>query len=626
MLWTNPKGCKLSMCAKMKNKTVNGSWKVDFQPVGLRGRCPRDLSLLDCARHLGVDLVNLCGGAGKCGRCIVRIVEGRVSPPSETEKKSLLPEQIRKGYRLACETIPQSDIKVGVPPESLTTPQRTQVESIQSSVAAEPLITMYEMQLHPPGSKNFHSDCRRLMDALRETHGIDGITISPEVLRALPIYLRDNAWKVRVAMRQKEIIGLADEKSGPLGFAVDIGTTKIALYLVDLISGRTLASKGEMNPQINYGEDIIARFVYAQSSVEHAVEIQKILVETLNQMMADLCRAAGVSPTEVFDVVIVCNTAIHHLLLRLPTEPLSQAPYIPVIDSEMDVKASSLGLKTAPGAYVHLLPNIAGYVGSDHVAMLLAIDIFQRKGICLALDIGTNTEICLSNRGRLSSLSCASGPAFEGAHIKFGMRAGDGAIERLKIDNNVIRYQTIGGKIARGVCGSGILDVLAEMVKVGALDKSGRMKVDHPLVRNNNGLMEMVLTIKDPEVLESKDITFSQKDVRQIQLAVGAIKTGIKVLLKTHRLQADQIDQIIIAGAFGTYINISSAKVVGMVPDIPEERFVQVGNAAGLGSRLALISKSKREEAVKIADQVEYVELAAFPDFSKMFVEAMHLA
>ena len=608
-----------------EKKIKQDTWEVNFQPIGLRGNCACETSLLECARHLGVDLVNLCGGAGTCGRCIVQIVEGRPSPPTETEKKILSWEQITQGYRLACETVPQSDVKVAVPPESLTTPQRTQVESIEAPVRPQPLINIYDVTIQPSAFQKYRSDYRRLTESLRDQHGIDNIVISLEISRKLPAGLRDNNWKVRVAVRKNEIIGLADIDARPLGLAVDIGTTKIAVYLIDLESGKVLASKGEMNPQIKYGEDIIARFVYAQSSAEKALEIQNVLVQTLNQMMADLCRIAGVLPADIFDVVIVCNTAIHHLFLKLPTESLSQAPYVPVIDSAMDIKASVLGLKTALGGYVHLLPNIAGYVGSDHVAMLLAVDIFHQKGICLALDIGTNTEICLSNRGLLNSLSCASGPAFEGAHIKFGMRAGDGAIERLKIENTKINCQTIGGKAAKGICGSGILDALAEMYKAGALDKSGRMKGDHPLVRDSNGIKEMVLAAKDQSVPGSTDITFSQKDVREIQLAVGAIKTGIKVLLKTQELEPEEIDRIIIAGAFGTYINIASAKAIGMLPNIPEERFVQVGNAAGLGSRLALNSKSKREEAVKIANQVEYVELASFPNFSKLFVEAMNL-
>lgn len=608
-----------------KNTQPDGFWNVDFQPIGLRGTCEAGLSLLDCARHLGVDLVNLCGGAGKCGQCIVQVIDGDATPLTENEKNVLSAEDSGRGYRLACEAVPLSNVRVSLPPGSLTAPQRTQVESIGSLAAPEALVAICDIKLAPPGSGDLRSDYRRLTDELLKMKGISGISMCPEVLCELPAHLRNNAWEARVVLREKEIIGLADKTDRALGLAVDIGTTKVAAYLVDLESGKTLASKGEMNPQINYGEDIIARFVYAQASAIRAQRLQKILVDALNQMTADLCSKAGVSRGNVFDVVVVCNTAMHHLLLNLPTDSLSRAPYLPVIDRAMDVKASQIGLKTAKGAYVHLLPNIAGYVGSDHVAMLLAVGILQEKGVCLALDIGTNTEICLSSRGRMSSLSCASGPAFEGAHIKCGMRAADGAIERLKIENNTIRYQTIGGKPARGLCGSGILDVLAQMYAAGAIEKSGRMNESHPLIKDNDGFKETVLVSKEQKDSRSSRITFSQKDVREIQLAKGAIRTGIDVLLATHHLKPIDIDKVFIAGAFGSYIDVHSAKEVGMLPEIPSERFVQVGNAAGLGSRLALISKVKREEAVQIAHEVNYIELAAFPDFSTIFANAMYL-
>ena len=572
-----------------------------------------------------MDLVNLCAGVGKCGKCVVHIMEGRVNHPTAIEKNILAPEQIAKGYRLACETSPMSDLKVAVPPESLTTPQRAQVESIEMPVVPEPLIKFYNVKLSPSNSDDLRSDYRRIADEISERFDTKNVSIPLKILQELPSYFRKNVREVGVVIREKEIIGLVDGNTAPLGLAVDIGTTKIAAYLVDLHTGETLARKGEINPQVNYGEDVIARFVYAQSSREKAYRLHRILIETLNKMLADLCNRAGVSPIDVFDIVIVCNTAIHHLFLQLSTESLSRAPYIPVMDSEMDVKASELGLKAAPNSYVHLLPNIAGYVGADHVAMLLGVDILHREGVCLAIDIGTNTEICLSKQGHLSSLSCASGPAFEGAHIKFGMRAADGAIERLKIENDKIRYQTIGGKPARGICGSGILDVFAEMYRVGALGKNGRMNAEHPLIIDNNGHKEIVLSEKEQDNSIISNITFSQKDVREIQLAKGAIRTGIEVLLKAHDLKTEAIDEIIIAGAFGTYIDVESAKTVGMLPNIPSGRFVQVGNAAGLGSRLALISRKKREEAIRISRKVNYIELGSFPDFSTMFAEALYL-
>jgi uncharacterized 2Fe-2S/4Fe-4S cluster protein (DUF4445 family) len=604
---------------------LNASLKIDFEPVGLRGPCQPGISVLECARHLGVDLVNLCGGAGKCGRCSVQIIAGDTTPLTKTEKNILSEDHIRRGYRLACETMPLSDLKVAVPPDSLTAPQRAQVESMESPVVPEPLIRLYPVELFQPGFVDLSSDFRRLSNGLTEKYGIHKLSIDVDVLSELPARLRDGKRNICVGLRQQEIIALTGPDTKPMGIAVDLGTTKIAVYLVDLEIGRVLASKGMMNPQIKYGEDIISRFMYAQASPEQAVRLWKIVIDTLNQMISGLCTDSGVLTENIFEVVIVCNTAMHHLFLGLPTESLSRAPYIPVIDSDLDVKAGKFGLKTAKGAYIHFLPNIAGYVGSDHVAMLLAVGILQKKGVVLALDIGTNTEICLSDNGRLSSLSCASGPAFEGAHVKFGMRAANGAIERLRIEDNMTTYQTIGGRPARGFCGSGILDVVAELYKAGAVEKSGRMIDGHPLIRHMDGHKEFVIAVKNSDQTKSSEITFSQKDLREIQLAKGAIRTGIETLLKANNRAKEEIGQIIIAGAFGSYIDLENAKKVGMLPNISEDRIIQVGNAAGLGSRLALASRTKREEAVQIASQVEYIELAAFPGFSTMFTEAMYM-
>jgi len=330
---------------------------------------------------------------------------------------------------------------------------------------------------------------------------------------------------------------------------------------------------------------------------------------------------------------VVGNTAMHHLLLKLPVQQLVQAPYLPAVQQALDVKARELGLQIAPGAYVHLLPIIAGYVGADHVAMLLATGLHQAEGVVLALDIGTNTEVCLADNGRLTSLSCASGPAFEGAHIRHGMRAAEGAIEHLRIVDGRVEYQTIGQAPAVGLCGSGILDTLAQLFQAGIVDARGRMG-DHAYVRGEGRAREFVIVAgKDTEGSaplqqgqgERPAITFTQKDVRELQLAKGAMRTGIQVLLQIHGLSEQEIDRVIIAGAFGTYIDIGSAMSIGMLPRLPLERFRQVGNAAGMGAKLALVSASKRAEAQELARRVGYVELATIPNFSHVFAQSMYL-
>jgi uncharacterized 2Fe-2S/4Fe-4S cluster protein (DUF4445 family) len=597
---------------------------VDFEPVGRRGECPDGQSLLECARQLGVGLVTLCGGSGTCGRCKVQILEGQVSELTSQERVLLTSQELVENYRLACQAIPLSGCRVCVPSASLTAPQRTQVEGEEIPVTPEATVQVYPVTLSPPSLQDLRADTERLVEALAEQHGTRACSADLGVQRVLSFSLRSWDWQVRVALREDEILALLPLPARSLGLAVDLGTTKIAVYLVDLGTGQTLAAKGIMNPQIAYGEDVIARLVYAYQEPSQATHLQELVAHTLNDAIAGMCASVGAEPIHIADAVLVGNTAMHHLFLRLPVGQLARAPYVPVVQSALDVKARDVGLRIAPGAYVHLLPNVAGYVGADHVAMLLATEIAQAEGVVLAIDIGTNTEICLANHGVLISTSCASGPAFEGAHIRHGMRATDGAIEHLRLVDNRVEYQTISDAPPVGLCGSGILDVLAELYRAGIVDRGGRMG-EHPGVRGNGKQREFVLVGRDERDDRRPAITFTQADVHELQLAKGAMRAGIEVLLAMNNLTADDIGRVIIAGAFGTYIDVASAILVGMLPALPLDRFRQVGNAAGMGAKLALISRSRRTEAQVIASRVGYVELAAYPQFSRIFAQAMYL-
>jgi len=615
------KGAFRTGTLRRKGVGISMAVYVDFEPTGRRGECPSGQSLLDCARQLGVDIVSLCGGVGSCGRCIVQIVTGEVSEPAPSEGDHLSAEQLADGYRLACRTIPLGDCRVRVPPESLTARQRTQVEGAEILVTPDPPVKSYLLTLGAPSLADLGADAERLLEALAEQHGIVGAKVDLAALRELSPRLRSEAWRVRAALREGEIVAVLPPDAAPLGLAVDIGTTKIAAYLVDLETGEMLAAEGLMNPQIAYGEDVVARMASVMKDPSEASHLQRLVIEALNGAVARLCDQIDAEPAEIVEAVVVGNTTMHHLFLQLSVQQLATAPYVPAVASVLDVKARDLGLGIAPGAYVHLLPNIAGYVGADHVAMLLATEVAQAEGVVLALDIGTNTEVCLCNRGEMTSLSCASGPAFEGAHIQHGMRAANGAVEHLRLAGDRVEVQTIGGAPPVGLCGSGILDALAQLVLAGVVDARGRMG-KHPRVREGGGLREFVL-------VEPGDgrpaITLTQKDVRELQLAKGAMRTGIEVLLRTNELAAEEIDEVIVAGAFGTYIDIASAMAVGMLPRLPLERFRQVGNAAGMGARLALISRAKRAEAQAIARRVQYVELASDPEFSQIFARAMNL-
>jgi uncharacterized 2Fe-2S/4Fe-4S cluster protein (DUF4445 family) len=409
-----------------------------------------------------------------------------------------------------------------------------------------------------------------------------------------------------------------------LGLAVDLGTTKIAGYLVDLSNGRTLAAKGVMNPQISYGEDIISRINGVVKSPEDGVQIQKAAVEAINELAIDLCAQVSAKPEEIVEAVVVGNTAMHHLFLGLPVRQLALSPFVPAVSQALDVKAHEVGLHIAPGAYIHLLPNIAGFVGADHVAVLLATEAFTAKGPIVALDIGTNTEVSLVNKGQVTATSCASGPAFEGGHIKDGMRAVTGAIERLRIAGNSIQYQTIDQAPPVGICGSGILDAISQLYLAKVIDEGGRIVKSHPRVRTDKGQREFVLVSREKRGGQPA-ITLTQHDVRELQLAKAAIRTGIQALLEANGCAEDEIKQVIIAGAFGTYINVASAVTIGMLPSLPLNRFRQVGNAAGMGAKLALISLKYRAEAQAIASRVNYIELASAPNFEPTFIQASYL-
>jgi len=592
---------------------------IDFEPVGRRGEFTGDQNLLECARQLSVDLVSICGGVGSCDHCRVQVIAGKVSQPTLEEEAELGADELAKGYRLACQTYPLSDVKLHVPPESLTAIQRTQIEGLDVDVEPDPFVRGFEAHLTQPTLESPQADAQNLWDALA-AHGLDGGMIDFVVQKTMSPIIRANNWHVSVALRGDEIVAVGAPFTRWLGMAVDIGTTKVAGYLIDLESGKTLASKGLMNPQISYGEDVVSRIVAASKSPTDAAKLQSLLADALSQLAAELCADADANLTEIVDAVVVGNTAIHHLFLGLTVKQLGLAPYVPTVDDAVDVKAREIDLKIAPGAYVHLLPNIAGYVGADHVAMLLATRLADAETTTLAIDIGTNTEICLNHKGKMTSVSCASGPAFEGAHIKFGMRAAPGAIEHVRLEKDRLEIQTIANEPPVGICGSGLLDVVAQLRLNDVIERGGKM-VSHPLVQMRNGKPEFLLA----ERAGLEPVTLSQKDVRELQLAKAAIRLGIQALADAEGLQESDIEQIIIAGAFGTFIDVKSAITIGMLPDLPLERFTQVGNAAGTGARLALVSKGEREKAAQIARRDGYIELAKVPNFNRKFAEATYL-
>ena len=598
------------------------AYTIDLEPIGRRGPCPEGATLLDAARALGVDLASVCGGRGTCGRCRVQIVAGEVTPVTLREEEELATAELAQGYRLACLAAPRSDCRVHVPPASLTALQRTQLEGLEVSADVRPAVANCVVQIASPSLEDLRGDDERLCGAVAAVSGITAILPDLEVARQASAQLRRLGWQARVTLRGCEVAHVAAVDAPWLGLAVDIGTTKLAAYVVDLASGQTLAARGAMNPQIAYGEDVITRLAYAGRGLPEAARMQTLLVDSLSQLAAEACASIGAQPTAIVDAVAVGNTAMHHLFLRLPVQQLTVAPYVPAVRAAVDVRAREVGMPLAPGASVHLLPNIAGYVGADHVAMLLATGVTDATGPTLAIDIGTNTEICLAHGGRMTSVSCASGPAFEGAHIKFGMRAAPGAIEHVRIVDGRAEYKTIGDEPPVGLCGSGLLDVAAHLRRAGLLNAQGRLVGTG--VEETEGEAGFVIA-GETESGNGRAITVTQHDIRELQLAKGAIRSGIEVLLQDAGLTAGELTQVIIAGAFGTYIDVESAMAIGLLPTLPLDRVAQVGNAAGTGARLALISQTMRHQAQELAQRVRYLELARSPGFMRTFAEAMLL-
>ena len=597
-------------------------FNVEFQPLGRRDKFQSGRSVLDCARALGIGISSVCGGKGTCGKCRVQLVTGAASKPRDREIAAFSPEQLSSGWRLACQCLPSGDCVIHVPVESMTTQQRTQLEGHDTPVRLRSPVRAHLVQMTPPTLSDTLGDVDRVLVALKEK-GVRCERADTALMDTLSLKLREWGWRSQAVVRQGELVAALKDSDKLLGLAVDFGTTKLAGYLIDMKTGKTLASRGMMNPQISYGEDIIARCNMAVSSAEGRTRLQKLAADAISELGDSMAKSIGNNAEDIVEAAVVGNTAMHHLCLGFPVKQLVVAPFVPAVDMALDIKARDLGISIAPGAYVHILPNIAGFVGADHVSMLLASEARSLTGVVVALDIGTNTEVSLLHDGQIHSISCASGPAFEGGHIKDGMRAGAGAIERVRISGDGVDFETIDDAPPVGICGSGIIDMVAQLYISGVTDGGGRMKTGHPRVREQEGQLEFVLASEQER--QGRAVVFTQHDVRELQLGKAAIRAGIATLLETNNLAEDDITEIVIAGAFGSYLDISSAVDIGMFPAIPLDRFKQVGNAAGMGAKRTLISTQQRSEARAIAAEAVYIELAGNSAFSRNFVQAVQL-
>jgi uncharacterized 2Fe-2S/4Fe-4S cluster protein (DUF4445 family) len=603
--------------------STSPTYQVDFEPIGKRIEVTPDTTLLEAAQQAGLALSSACGGGGSCGQCRVEILSGSVSPSTVDEEYILTELELRHGQRLACNTHIQSNVKVHVPKSSLITAQRLQLVGDLGELTLDPMVHAYDLEVPPPTLDDPRSDLERLAAALPPTPH-QTISAEPAVVRQITSTARACDWRLSALLRDAEIVGVVPSGSPPLGLAVDLGTTKIAASLLDLTNGSELALTGALNPQIGYGEDVVSRLTHVRRNPEGGHTLAAMVRETLDNLLGELTEQAGVSRTQVADVCLVGNTAMTHLLLELPVHQLVVSPYVAATNAAIDVKAHDLGLTTAPGAYVHVLPCIGGFVGADHVAIILANRLDQTDHVTLAIDIGTNTEIALArpDGGFLTSVSCASGPACEGAHISDGMRAAAGAIEQVKLTDTGLELKTVDDAPAIGLCGSGIIDAVAELRRWNLINERGRFNRHNGRVRDGRYGAEFLL-VPDSQSGSQRDIVITQNDINEIQLAKGAIRAGLEVLLDATDTAPEEVKEVIIAGAFGSFLKVKSALDMGLLPHLPHAGYRQVGNAALVGAKWALVSKQARARARQIVAQTNYLELTTYPKFSRRFALGM---
>lgn len=639
---------------------------VIFQPSGRRGTVAKGLNLIEASRLLGVDIETLCGEKKVCGKCKVRIEEGmfekygivskrsHVSPWQVEEEKHINAAERQAGYRLGCMTRIEGDLLVFVPEESRAGKQIVSKAARSIAIEHDPAVRKYVLTLAPPTIDNPTADFERLCQALAEQHDLHHLRIDLHALRQLPLALRQGEWQVTITVwDEQEIIRVQPGAvTTSYGIAIDVGTTTVAGYVCNLQTMEVMSTVSLMNPQCKYGEDVMARITYHMTTPGGLTRMSDDIIEGINWLVNQVAGEAAPAEKgsvvpglslhreDIEEITICCNTVMHHILLHLDPCPVGVAPFPPVIHQGLNVKARDLGIRVNPAANVFFLPNQAGFVGGDNTGVLLAEEPHNNDEVQLIIDIGTNGELVLGNRERLLSSSCATGPALEGAQLQFGMRAAPGAIERIAIDpeTHEVDYRVIGREAwrstsqpaemkAKGICGSGVLDVLAELYRAGVIGKSGMFhkkgQQSNRFRRNpENNQPEFVLAWAE-ETSIGKDIVITQKDIRQIQLAKGALYAGCKIM--TRRLGVERIDRVKIAGAFGTHIDREKALIIGLFPDCAIEQIASVGNAAGDGARIALLNRVKRKEADFLARNVEYIELTMEADFQTQFMEAMQL-
>lgn len=605
--------------------------KLTFIPQNKEIEVDSGTNLLKAADQAGLYIEGDCAGKGTCGKCRVKIVEGDAGNPTKAERKHLSEKELSEGWALSCQKRVKDNLTIEVPVQKEAHLRKTTLAGGVEDLEGDPTIEKIAVKLSRPAVKDQTADLERLLKHLDR----DDLSVELRELSVFPGMLRSNNFSVTAAISGNRIISIepGDTSDQLFGIAFDIGTTTIMGSLLDLHKAEVIAVAAETNPQNIYGADVISRINHASEGKENLKQLQEKVIEAANTIIKELLKQTKVAKDRVYEIVAVGNTTMSHLFMGVDPTYLAPAPFIPAYSRALEVEASTLGLDINPAGRVIFLPNIAGYVGSDTLGVILATEMDKRTSKCAAIDIGTNGELVLAANGRLMACSTAAGPAFEGAQIKQGMRASAGAVEAVQYVNDDFEISTIDDAPAKGVCGSGLIDAAAALVDSGLIDATGRIinpeenpdqlpeKFKNRLNRGESGFEFILVPGSDSET--GDDIVLSQGDLRELQLAKGAIYAGLKILLKEAEIDEQELDEVLLAGAFGNYVRKESALTIGLLPQLPLEKIIAVGNAAGDGSRMALASKKIRERAFALPDQVEHLELSTRRDFQDIFVDAL---
>ncbi|MEM1575713.1 MAG: ASKHA domain-containing protein [Nitrososphaerota archaeon] len=606
--------------------------KIVLEPIGKIVDARKYEDLLKVCHRAGINILSECGGIGVCGKCRIIIKNQEfVSKHTEAEKHHFSKEEINEGYRLACQTKVLSIdgiLKIIIPKESISKKRRIQSIGFERKIQIDPLIRKIHLILDKPSLYDLRSDSQRIIDSIIEKYKIHNLGIDFDILGNIPNLLRECDWDVTAVLWNNKIIGIekGDTSKSMYGLAIDIGTSKIVCQLIDLINGETIDIAFDENPQIPYGEDIMSRITYIITNENGLKELSSLVKKSINKLIEKICLEKNIDHENIYEAVIVGNTAMHHIFLEIQPKYLALAPYVPAISESINISSKKIGLNINKNANIHILPVIGGFVGADAVADVLATGIHELDEICLLIDIGTNSEVFLGNKNGILAASCASGPAFEGMQIKYGMKAISGAIEEVLIKaNGDVIYKTIDNLKPIGICGSGAIDIVAELFINGFIDNRGRfINIENPRIIKTEKGYAYIIAWKN-ETAINEDIFFSQEDINAIQLAKSAIHTACVLLMKKMNIKEEDIDKLFIAGAFGNYLNPISSINIGLIPDIPIERISFVGNTAISGAKMCLLSKKMREEVSLITKKIKFIELAIDPEFPKELANSMYI-